>query len=249
MNIALVDDIAADLDKLESCLSEYASINRLELDLHRFSCAEQLLAGYRPLKFTVIFLDIYMDGMNGIEAAEKIREIDADTLLVFLTTSEEHRAHAFRFHAYDYLHKPYKQADVFRTMDHILRLHTEENSSRFSFTSERKTYSLRYSDLVYLETDKNYIFIQDKTGKTWRTRMTFSAAESQLSGDPRFLTILRGVIVNMDYVKQISDDTCHLSSGVQLPVSTRNAKSLRQMLHNYHFLKIRREALRKGGQL
>ena len=249
MNIALVDDLATDLDKLESCLREYASIHQLDLDLQRFSGAEQFLKEYHPLKYTVIFLDIYMDGMNGIEAAEKIRETDADTLLVFLTTSEEHRADAFRFHAYDYLHKPYNQSNVFRTMDHILRLHTEEDSRRFFFTCNRKNCSLRYADLVCLETNKNYLLIQDTTGQTWRTRMTFSAAANLLSEDPRFLTIVRGLIVNMDHIQHLSNGICHLDNGTRLPVTARNIKAIRQMLHNYHFLKIRREALRKGGQL
>ena len=249
MNIALVDDLPTELDRLESCLRQYEAIHQLNIGLSRFTSAEQLMADYRPLKYTVIFLDIYMEGMTGVEAAEKIRETDDDTILIFLTTSEEHRADAFRCHAYDYLQKPYTDDDVFRTMDHILRLHTQQDSRRFHFTCGRKPQSLRYSEILCLETDKNYLLIRDRKGESYRTRMTFSSAEQQLSEDPRFLTILRGVIVNMEYVIQISGHSCLLEGGIQLPINARNAKSLQQLLHNYHFAKIRKEALRKGGRL
>ena len=249
MNIALVDDNQTELNKLETCLADYAAIHQLEIDLQQFTDAESLLEDYRPLKYTVIFLDIFMNGMTGIEAAEQIRSKDEDTILVFLTTSDDHRADAFRCHAYDYLQKPYERDDVFRIMDYILRLHTEEDEKRLSFICDRKDYSLRYADLVYLETEKNYITIRDKFGCFYKVRTTFSTVKEQLSDDSRFLTILRGVIVNMDYVKNISDNTCLLDGEITLPITVRNSKSIRQTLHNYHFAKIRRETLQRGGQL
>ncbi len=81
-------------------------MNQLEYHIDLFPGGEDLLGTYRPFQYTVIFLDIYMDGISGIETAEKIREADEDANLVFLTASEEHRPEAFSVFATAYLIKP-----------------------------------------------------------------------------------------------------------------------------------------------
>ena len=69
MNIAIVEDMHVDAEILRAQLLAYASQKRLRMDIHCFSSAEELLAEYHPLKYTVVFLDIFMNGMNGVEAA------------------------------------------------------------------------------------------------------------------------------------------------------------------------------------
>ena len=101
--------------------------------LSRFTSGEEILDGYRPYQYSVIFLDIYMDGINGIDTAKKIRETDRDALLVFLTTSEDHMMSAWRIHAYEYILKPVKIEQVFLVMDDILERTTSLDFQRFSF--------------------------------------------------------------------------------------------------------------------
>lgn len=121
MNIAIVDDAKEEIDNLKSILMDYASIHQLDIKLHCFSSAEKLLADYRPFQYTVIFMDIYMENMTGIQAAEHIRSVDSETLLIFLTTSTEHMPDAFRCHAFDYIPKSTGQEHIFRVMDDILK--------------------------------------------------------------------------------------------------------------------------------
>ena len=140
MNIALIDDDAADRLRLEQLLKEYATIHRLELRCEHFSGGEALLQSYEPFRYAVIFMDIYMDGATGIETAREIRKADEDAKLVFLTTSEAHRADAFDLFAVSYLIKPCAREQVFRTLDHILRLRTDAEK-RFTFTFDRQSSS------------------------------------------------------------------------------------------------------------
>ena len=76
MNIAIVDDLTVDLQKLKILLEQYASMHRIDLEISCFHSAESFLAEYRPYQYTILFLDIFMDGMTGVEAAGKIREMD-----------------------------------------------------------------------------------------------------------------------------------------------------------------------------
>ena len=247
MNIALVDDSPMDLERLQKALTEYAVIQQLDLEISCFSNGEELLAGYQPFLYTIIFLDIYMDQMTGIEAAEKIRRIDHDIILAFLTTSEEHRADAFQVFASSYLLKPVRNEEVFRFMDHILHLHTETEEKRFFFVSNRQEHSVRYQDIVSFQTDGNYILVNDLTGNTFRTRMLLSEVEKLLSDDNRFLSILRGVIVNMDHVIRITDEVCVLKGDRTFPINTKKSKVIRNIWHNYNFQKLRKEARVRGG--
>jgi len=243
MNIALVDDSAADRARLEQILKKYNSIHQLDMEFFRFSGGEAFLADYQPFRFAVTFLDIYMGGISGVETAERIRAADDDAILIFLTSSEEHRSDAFSLFASSYIIKPCTEEQVFRTMDHIFRIKTERER-RFSFSFERKDYSLRYADIVSLETDGNYLSIADRFGNAYRTRMTFSAAEAQL--DSRFLTLMKGIIVNMDHIAQISNDRCHMFNGAVFPLNIKNQKNLKQKWLNYKFAKIREETAAFG---
>lgn len=248
MNIAIVEDMHVDAEILRAQLLAYASQKRLRMDIHCFSSAEELLAEYHPLKYTVVFLDIFMNGMNGVEAARKLREADSDTLLVFLTASKEHMPDAFKVHAYDYIEKPSETDRLYALMDDILKhISPETGTPRLNFVSRRQEYSLPYSEIVSIVTVANYLEITDLSGTVSRARMTFTAAAEQLTKDPRFLMIMRGILVNMDYVTEISDNICHLSDGRQLPVTVKSSKKIEQTWKNYCYSQNRRDPLSLSG--
>lgn len=239
MEIALVDDLAQDRESLKELLKEYAAIHHLAVAFHEYDSAEALLKDYQPLRFTVVFLDVYMDGMSGVEAAEKIRRGDDRVLLVFVTTSQEHVAQAMHFFASSYIMKPCEQKELFRTMDHILRLNTEAVDKRFSFVSERQNYSLPLKEIISLVSTANYLTVHDRSGKEYRTRMTLGAAQELL--DERFLLILKGILVNLDEVKEMTDNLCILSDGSRYPINVKKRRELKQIWQNYMFAQARSE--------
>ena len=241
MNIALVDDQEADRARLEHILKEYDSIHKLRMNYSHFSSGEELLREYRPFQYAILFLDIYLDGVSGIETAKRIRAADEDTSIVFLTSSEAFRPDAFSLFATSYLIKPCAQEQVFPTLDHIFRLRTSREN-RFSFSFDRQDFSLPYGDIVSLEVDRNYLSITARSGRVYRTRMTFSAAMDRL--DSRFLVLMKGVAVNMDRIAQIQDGCCRMQDGRLLPLHVKRQAILREQWLNYKFTKIRENAAR-----
>jgi len=241
MKIAIVDDRPEEVMELHRLLKEYAAIHQIELEISVFTRASAMLAGYHPLLYAVIFLDIYMQDMTGLDAAQVIREQDPDTLLIFLTSSDEHRPEAFRLHAFDYIEKPADEAQIYRVMDDIFRRQTGLATRRFAFTCNREEYRLAYTDLICVQASGHYLEISDKDGNVYRTRMTFAAAEEELSTDSRFLLILRGILVNMDYITGFGPGVCCLKGGIRLPINVKNGKRIEQIWKNYVFKKIRQE--------
>ena len=243
MNIALVDDRDADRVHLERILKAYDSIHHVGMACSHFAGGEALLKEYQPFKYAVVFLDIYMDGLSGIETAKGIRKVDDDARIVFLTTSEAFRPDAFSLFATSYLIKPCAEEQVFRTLDHIFRLRTG-GEGRFSFSYDRQDFSLPYGEIVSLEMYGNYLTIADRAGRTYRTRMTFSAAMEQL--DSRFLVLMKGVAVNMDRIAQIQDGCCRMKDGRVLPLHVKRQATLREQWLNYKFTKIREDSTALG---
>ena len=250
MNIAIVDDLSSESDALQTILNEYAAINRLTLAIDVFPSGEDFLRSFSPFSYAVIFMDIYMKGMTGVETAKKVRESDRDTLLVFLTTSGDHRADAFLLHAYDYIEKPTKRDKLFRVMDDILHNHTTLFSDKLSFSAEGQDYALPYPDIASVTTaQRNYLEIADRFGNVYQSRMTFSGILKELENDSRFLQINRTILVNLEQVESVKDGMCLLKNNVSFPIHSKKTKEIKQKWQNFMFSQIRKNNQERGMHL
>lgn len=103
IHLGILDDRQEDRERLHTILTEYGAVNGIRVHVSSFAAGEELLKNYEPYLYTAVFLDIYLEQGTGIEVAREIRKRDPDTLLIFMTISEDHRAEGFRVHAFDYL--------------------------------------------------------------------------------------------------------------------------------------------------
>ena len=87
MNIAITDDLKYDRDTLKELLLNFFNKNKIAIQLYEYSSAEELLENFTPGFFDLLFLDIYMENISGIDAAKRIYEIDKRCKIIFLTTA------------------------------------------------------------------------------------------------------------------------------------------------------------------
>ena len=110
MNIALTDDMPEERESIQRILADYAAANRIRIDVSAFESAEELLRSYRPLQYTAVFLDIYMDGMSGIDTLARIREMPkiSGIRTIVLTSSSQtmDMTEAFRLGVLEFIRKP-----------------------------------------------------------------------------------------------------------------------------------------------
>ena len=246
MILALIDDTKDDLEHLYTLLTEYAACHSSDLVLRCFSSGEEFLKNYHPLQYAAVFLDIYMGGITGLETAQIIRKKENALPLIFITSSLEHMADAFRFHAYEYVTKPFDRSRIFQLMDDLLQ-HTNKEDLFLSFNANREAHMIPYSDILFVRSADHYSEIMTQHGKNYFTRTNFRSIADQLTNDSRFLLIIRGILVNMDYIIRFADHSCYIEQSVQLPVNVKNCKQVEQIWKNYIFQKIRSEHNRKGG--
>ena len=110
MRIALIDDDRAQIEALSRLvLAEVSNSGYPASKIEAFDSGEAFLAKWQPGAYDIMILDIFMDGLSGVDVARKIREADDTVRLVFCTTSNEFASESYEVNAQYYLHKPVTQ--------------------------------------------------------------------------------------------------------------------------------------------
>ena len=120
MRIAIVDDLDTERTLLKERLVRQLSQRGADAKILEFDSGEAFLAAEKAQRFTAAFLDIYMNGLSGMDAARELRKTDADCLLVFTTTSTDHALEGFQVRAFHYLVKPFSEAELSGLLDEML---------------------------------------------------------------------------------------------------------------------------------
>lgn len=233
LSIAIVDDLKLDRERLSGDLRSYfARRPDLDMKLTEFESAEQLMEAYQPGAFDVLFLDILMGGLNGIQLAGKLREIDQKVLIIFLTSSPEFAFDAFPVHPFDYLMKPYEYERLEAVLAEVLHALSAEEPI-ISIRVPRDTHEVPLNKLVAIESRGHTVEVHLSDGQTLRSIMTFAEIEKILADDPRFLRCNRGVIVNMDQVLRLDGDVFKMRDGTIFPLRVRNRSALVSKFSQY----------------
>ncbi len=241
MKIALVDDERLFLDDMVSLCKAYSKSRDLQIELTSFSGGEGLLSAVKgdpPQRFPIIFLDIYMDGIDGIETAKALREADPECLIIFLTSSRDFMPEAFGCHAFDYISKPISLERLEKVLDDALRF-LPSTHKFIELVSERKTYQVFLKDIVYAVTDGHYLDITLADGSTMRQRMTAAEFLARTGEDDRFYLANRGIILNVGHIVSFADGCCIMKGGISLPMRVRDAKRVEQAVMKRSFENIR----------
>lgn len=238
MKIALVDDEPRYLAEMEALCHAYAKERDCALALSSFSGGEAFLAALADTEFSVVFLDIYMAGLDGIAAARRLRERDPGCILVFLTSSRDFMPEAFSCHAFDYVSKPIDPARLARVLDDARKLLPAAHKY-IELTHDRKKSRVFLRDILYAVTDGHYLEVALTDGSTLRPRMTAPEFLQRAGGDSRFLLANRGVILNLSHIRSFGDGFCVMEGGATLPLRVRDTKRVEQAVMDHTFDTIR----------
>lgn len=241
MRFAIIDDLDSERAYALKLFEEYKDTRHIAFFVDDFRCGEDFLTSFVPYTYDIIFMDIYMNGLSGVETAKRLRCTDRHSLLIFLTSSEDHMGDAFSVHAFDYLTKPLNRDKLFACLDDSMKL-LPKPEEYISFTSNGIETRLFYGNIVVLQASGHYTILIDSTGKEYSVYSAFSVFTKPLMEDTRFLLVSRGVLVNMDFISGFTAKTCELQSGLIVPITIRKQKILEQAFHNYTFSKLHRQA-------
>jgi DNA-binding LytR/AlgR family response regulator len=231
INLAICDDSAADIEKLERLLEDLTN-KAIEYDV--FFGGEELLEYKKQheMNYQLYILDIEMSNMNGLNIAKKIRETDMKALIVFLTSFSSYVYYVFDVVTFDFIQKPI----TYKKLNHVLNKainYLQITRRNFVFNYKRHQCCLNCDDILYFEKKGRQAYIYT-INKEYVCNMTVEKIWEQLDTHI-FAHIHNSFIVNLEYIKAIRRDELYLKNGNMLYIS-RNHK---QELKEKHLLYIR----------
>lgn len=232
MRIAIVDDLAAERTLLKDRLEWQLQRRKVQADILEYESGETFLEAARKAPFTAAFLDIYMDGMTGMEAAKKLRKTNTDCLLVFTTTSTDHALEGFQVRAMHYLVKPFAEEELERLTDEMLE-RIPRPDKYMDVKVGGSDIRLCYQNILYAEHFAHVIQIHTTAGKTLATRQPFKTFVEPLKDDRRFFVCGRGVVVNLEHAEDFEDASFRMADGSRVYVSQELLKSARQVFMEF----------------
>lgn len=237
MKIALVDDEQIHIDDMTRICREFGAENDIELDIHAFSDGEGFLASLGEHSYSIVFMDIFMDGTDGVAAAKGLRQWDSGCILIFLTSCGERMPEAFSCHAFEYIMKPFDDKRVKDVLTDAFKLLPA--SKYIEVYSGRKNVRLLLSDIFYAFSDAHYMCVGLADGTELRCRMTAGEFMEQIGNDKQFISINKGIIVNAEMVTGFDNSCCLLENGSRFPIRIRDRLAIEQAVQDYNFGKIR----------
>ena len=238
LRFAVVEDRLPDAQRLESFL-RLAFGGGQPLVCDHYESGDAFLAAFPSKNYQVVFLDICMEGTNGIETARILRRTDPDLLLVFVTSSPEYVWDAFPVHPFDYLLKPYREEKLFQLADELRRV-LFRAEPELEVRIARQQVHLPLRKIQYAMAQNHYVRIVSDDGEC-RAVSTFSQVEQLLRAQENFIVCNRGVILNMDKVLRLDSDCFEMLDGARLPVRQKDKNTLFAQFTQYQFRHMRRE--------
>lgn len=231
LKLALCDDDAKVIEQLEKYFDK---LQDSSIDYDVFFSADELYKymNKEKVRYDAYILDIEMSGMSGIELAKKIRELEQNSLIVFLTSYSKYVFEVFEVVTFDFLVKPI-EFNKFENVINRIREYLHITKAMFVFSYRKNSFSIPCNEIIYIEKvgRKAFLYTCDQT---YSFNMTLENIWQQLD-EKLFAAIHTSCIVNLSFVREIVRNELTLKTGKKLYVS----KNRCQEAKNKHLRFIR----------
>lgn len=230
-NIAVCDDEVIQVDLVEKLIAEAVESRNIKVDILKFLCGEDLITYCNSNELHIIFLDMEMTGLDGIESARKIREKNNNVIIIFVTGYKDYVFDVFEVNTFRYILKPVKreqfQKALFDAIQIIENLKAPSKEEEFLVINKNKEkIIIAYNSINYFEKYKNKVMVM-ADNQDIEFYGTFSELNMLLNGD-KFIRVHQGYIANIDKIELITSKEVLLKNGKRIPVSRRNAKEVKE---------------------
>ena len=232
LRIAICDDEQFYREKIRMLLERYFEKSDLQYELAAFASGEDFLkARENRVKYDIVFMDISMEELDGMQTAQQIRAFHSDTEIVFVTAFLDYALEGYKVNAIRYILKDTLDGAVVESMDAILQKR-KAAQVKFSFMEgERKLYT---ENILYVESrkHKSVFFYMETEIVTYQIYEKLDSIEEKLSGCG-FLRIHKSYLVNLKHIRKISNYVAVLSTGEELPVPRLRYQAVKETFVEY----------------
>lgn len=239
--IAICDNDNKDSIKIETIVKSYLDTKLIPYQMYKFKSGEELLEFHD--KFDLIFLDIAMDGINGIQAGQKMHEINRNVKIIYTTSYQQYFIQAVNnVHAFAYLEKPILKDKAEQQLDEVILYIQEENEKmdivKFEIIEitgegelENKIKNFEVKDILYFEYFNRKIKIKLENEEYFFIDSMKDLAKKMQ--EHNFEICHQCFLVNLRHIKKIKGYEVFLDNNEKLPVSQKKSSDFRKKLNKF----------------
>lgn len=230
MKLAVIEDERAHSELLTSYLENWGAEREISLQIKAFTSAEQFLFVWEEHRdFDVLFVDIQMGDMNGMEMAKKIRQTDQDIPIVFTTGIADYLEEGYEVEALYYCLKPLNKEKLDRCMDRVLKRGAREHYVVVQAGEDKL--KLPVERIVYVEARGHVCLVEycTREGETLHVEVKEALADlEQLFSDYDFVKCHRSYLCRVGGIHHIGKMEIVFDNGSHIPVSRRMYAEINQ---------------------
>jgi DNA-binding LytR/AlgR family response regulator len=230
LKIGICDDESSVITQITNYLELYSFQNDVDFETSTFTNSISLLQNYtKPGAFHVLFLDVEMPEMNGIELANAIRQLpDRNVQIIFVSSYPEYMKDSFHVRAFQYLTKPLDQKVFDKEMHRIIAEIKEQSLTKFIIKTNEADFVVDINEILYLKTvdskAKKIDFVL--FGQIVHSQGTIHEYETQLNS-LGFIVPSRGYLIQLQHLRYIRKNELILCNNDIIPLSRRKEKLIR----------------------
>lgn len=233
LKIGICDDEAQIVKDIRGFIDQSTGLKGLTFTCDTFLSAESLWRQYiYENSYDILFLDIKMKNMNGIELARKIREVDSDVILIYISAYEKYWMELFEVEPFRFLKKPVTLSDLNAILEKAV-CRIVGRPRFFEFFSNRALYRVKLQDIVYFESRGRVIYAQINGVQERFYGKIDSIQESIKNTNVPFIRIHQSFLVNFNFVKKLGYTKVLLLDNTELCISEDRQKIIRKQYMHY----------------
>lgn len=234
IRIAICDDEQHCISDAESAVTQYLSSEDVPFTLKSFSNGDDLIEALRTEKIDILFLDIMMPLLNGMDLAREIRSRDSAVRIIFLTSAPEYAVESYDVKASGYLLKPLDRGRLFRVLaDCIRTLKTEpDNIIVRTLLGFQKIY-IHNIECIEAQNKRVIFRLSDRT--SIEALNTFSYYTEHLSYEKGFFKCHRSYLVSISNIDSFTSTEAITKSGARVPIARAYSKIFKEAYFAYMF--------------
>ena len=227
--IAIVEDEAAVREQLAGYVQRYTRQYGTQFEVTMFTDGVEILEDYRPV-YAIIFLDVEMQHLDGMETARRIRELDSDVLLIFITNMAQYAIRGYAVDALDYVLKPISYFAFSQRLERAIGRMKRRARRYMTIAIRGGAQKLDISRILYVESQGHNLIFCTADGEHTTTG-TMREVEEKLE-NYGFYRCNKGCLVNLEHVDSVRDG-CAMVNGQALPISRGRKNDFLAALTDY----------------
>lgn len=231
INIAICDDEKEICTSIERALSHILERKSIHYETDIFCSGEDLCEHMKKKRYNLLFLDINLPEMSGIDVGNVIRQKQEDELMqiVFISSEQENIKDLFDVRPLNFLVKPFDEERVEREVNRYIKV-TGQDNRMFTYAKNGEVHNIPLENIMYFMNDKRKVrMVAKDEERNAEFYDTLDNIYSQIKGH-RFLFIHKSVIVNYEYISSISYKEVKMTDGTTYTISQSRRKDIRKQV-------------------